>query len=398
VNTSLFLPLQKYNPLLKFYPDSTVKHRICGNKQRKALSKSYNLYYKGNTMKKIFLLSTVAAIAVLPQFALAAYSDMYISGAAGINAQRNSQLTGGLVNDKAEFDNGWTGVGAVGYRFSNGLRSELELSYRDDDIDNVARVAGRGSVNSWGLMGNVLYDFHLNSPITPYIGVGAGALRIEYNNVGRATPTNSPRVNDTDYVGAIQGIAGVSYALNENFSLFTNYQYLVAFNPEFSSNGASGTSVDADYRTHTFLLGVRYNFGGVKPVILHETAATTTTEKVATAQTAPERTFLVFFDFNKAVISPEARKILEEAAANAHKTNVIRVSVTGHTDRSGSNTYNQHLSEKRAAAVKKALLQLGITDKEIVTVGKGESEPLVATDDGVREPQNRRVEIVYTAQ
>ena len=67
---------------------------------------------------------------------------------------------------------------------------------------------------------------------------------------------------------------------------------------------------------------------------------------------------------------------------------------TGHADRSGTVKYNLGLSKRRAEAVKKALVQLGITSNEIATVWKGEAEPLVQTKDGVREPQNRRVEIV----
>ena len=64
-----------------------------------------------------------------------------------------------------------------------------------------------------------------------------------------------------------------------------------------------------------------------------------------------------------------------------------------HADRSGSNAYNNALSLKRAASVKTALVKDGIADKAITTTGKGEEDPLVQTADGVREPQNRRVQI-----
>lgn len=66
---------------------------------------------------------------------------------------------------------------------------------------------------------------------------------------------------------------------------------------------------------------------------------------------------------------------------------------TGHTDTSGSAIYNEDLSERRATAVKDALVLQGIPADSITTVGKGKTDPLVPTEDGVREPQNRRVEI-----
>ena len=67
---------------------------------------------------------------------------------------------------------------------------------------------------------------------------------------------------------------------------------------------------------------------------------------------------------------------------------------TGHTDTSGPESYNMALSLRRANAVKDALVRDGVPAQAIVVIGKGESQPLTPTGDGVREPQNRRVEIV----
>jgi OOP family OmpA-OmpF porin len=73
---------------------------------------------------------------------------------------------------------------------------------------------------------------------------------------------------------------------------------------------------------------------------------------------------------------------------------VPRIVVTGHTDLSGSVAYNQRLSERRAEAVRQALVREGLTAGAISTIGRGKTQPLVPTADGVREPQNRRAEIV----
>lgn len=112
------------------------------------------------------------------------------------------------------------------------------------------------------------------------------------------------------------------------------------------------------------------------------------------ALAAEPTNYLVFFDFDKSDIKAEARTILQ-TAANAFKSgNRTRITATGHADRAGPDAYNQRLSERRAAAVKAELVKLGVPADVITTLGKGEASPLVPTADGVREPQNRRVEIV----
>jgi iron complex outermembrane receptor protein len=111
---------------------------------------------------------------------------------------------------------------------------------------------------------------------------------------------------------------------------------------------------------------------------------------------APEaaRQFQVFFDFDKSDITSAAAQVIEAAAEAVKAGNVVRLTVTGHTDTVGSAKYNQALSERRAAAVKGQLVTDGVASGEITATGVGKSGLLVPTADGVREPQNRRAEIV----
>ncbi len=104
--------------------------------------------------------------------------------------------------------------------------------------------------------------------------------------------------------------------------------------------------------------------------------------------------FLVFFDWDKVTLTPEARKIIASAADEYMRTGSTRIVAAGHTDLSGSPQYNLRLSERRAEAVKVELVYLGVPAAVITTIGKGEEDPLVPTKGGVREAQNRRVEIV----
>jgi len=107
-----------------------------------------------------------------------------------------------------------------------------------------------------------------------------------------------------------------------------------------------------------------------------------------------EEAFLVFFDFDESTIRPDAQEILNGIADMVQQTpGTPMISVVGHADRAGPAAYNVRLSQRRAAAVENALVSRGIPGDEISTTGLGESQPLVPTPDGVREPSNRRAEI-----
>ncbi|MBV9932614.1 MAG: OmpA family protein, partial [Alphaproteobacteria bacterium] len=97
----------------------------------------------------------------------------------------------------------------------------------------------------------------------------------------------------------------------------------------------------------------------------------------------------------KSDITPQAAAILDNAAASYQTCGNAQVMIAGHTDRSGSDQYNMGLGQRRADAVRAYLAGHGIPDGVITTQSFGESRPLVETADGVREPQNRRVEITY---
>jgi len=108
--------------------------------------------------------------------------------------------------------------------------------------------------------------------------------------------------------------------------------------------------------------------------------------------TAPS--FMVFFDWDKSDLNAVSIETIAKAAAAYRAKGGAQIKATGHTDTSGPDTYNMALSLRRANAVKDALVRDGVPERDISVVGLGESQPLVKTADGVREAQNRRVEIV----
>jgi outer membrane protein OmpA-like peptidoglycan-associated protein len=106
------------------------------------------------------------------------------------------------------------------------------------------------------------------------------------------------------------------------------------------------------------------------------------------------RTFLVFFDWDRADLSERARQIVATAAAASRSVQTTKINVNGYTDLSGTVPYNQRLSVRRAQSVQAELVRDGVASNEISIHGYGESSPLIPTAPGVREPQNRRVEII----
>ena len=99
---------------------------------------------------------------------------------------------------------------------------------------------------------------------------------------------------------------------------------------------------------------------------------------------------MVYFPFDQYVLTPEAQAVVQQAADYAKGGGATKIVVTGHTDTSGSDKYNQKLSERRAKAVADGLVSLGVNATALAVDWKGESAPAVATGDGVKEPLNRR--------
>jgi outer membrane protein OmpA-like peptidoglycan-associated protein len=104
--------------------------------------------------------------------------------------------------------------------------------------------------------------------------------------------------------------------------------------------------------------------------------------------------YLVTFGLDQTTLTEENRRIIAQAAEDYRRGGAPQVSVTGHTDTAGSAAYNQQLSERRAEMVAQQLEREGVPATSIITTGRGEQDLLVPTADGVREPRNRRVEIV----
>lgn len=104
--------------------------------------------------------------------------------------------------------------------------------------------------------------------------------------------------------------------------------------------------------------------------------------------------YMVFFDFGSSSLTRAARQIIAQAATDARSNGTRHFEIVGHTDTVGGNAANMSLSRARAQAVKSALVARGFRASNIHISGAGEGAPMVATADGVKQPENRRAEII----
>ncbi len=120
-------------------------------------------------------------------------------------------------------------------------------------------------------------------------------------------------------------------------------------------------------------------------------------KKVAEAVAAPAvpSSYVVFFEFDKAELTPQAKAVLAEVVRNAGKAKVARIVNTGYADRAGSSAYNANLAKRRVDAVVSYLLGSGVEKSKVVSASYGEDRTPVQTPDGQREQQNRRVDIEF---
>jgi OOP family OmpA-OmpF porin len=317
-----------------------------------------------------------ACLATAP--AMAADPGLYLGAGGGINWLQDMDFDPG---PKIDQDLGWAALGTLGYRFQSGLRTELEGGYRH----NNGEFNGTGfdtDTSAWSGMANVLYDFDFGSPLRPYVGVGVGAANVRVDSGVTA--------DDSQWAFAYQGIVGVSYAVTDRLDFFVDGRYFGTAGLDLDQVGAVGGSLDDEYGAIMGMAGLRYVFWSPTPAPVAEAPPA---PAPAPAPVEVPKSYMVFFDWDKYDITPEARDIIRQAAANASTGGFSRIHVTGHTDTSGSAEYNMGLSERRARAVAAELVANGVPESQIGIDWKGETDPLVPTGDGVREPQNRRAVI-----
>ncbi len=364
-------------------------------------------------MKMALLAGSILALPALAQ--AQPVDGLYVGAGAGANWLLDEHVKGinfgpphSVGGGEAKSDVGFTGMFNVGYGFGNGLRVELEGDYLRNGISSVAGLGnGSGHEAKYGALANVLYDIDLTpfgiDFMTPYVGAGVGYLWNNWNSVTASGTTSGGApvglsVNKQDGGLALQGIVGVSFPLTQfvpGLSLTVDYRFL-----DQPQDRKDTADLITKPETFTGKLKLGSDLNNIATVgfryVLYQPAPPPppAPAPVAAPAPAPTRTYLVFFDWDKADLTERARQIISQAAQNSTRVKYTRIEVNGYTDRSGTPAYNQKLSIRRAQSVAAELVKDGVPQGAIDIQGFGETHPLVPTAAGVREPQNRRVEII----
>jgi OmpA-OmpF porin, OOP family len=301
---------------------------------------------------------------------------------------------GAFISIGKELSPSWDLQGRLGYN-------------RGDEDTNIAGASGRYKSTQLGL--DALYMFSRDK-FRPFLLAGLGASRnnVDYSNIAT--------LQDKSKTSWLAGLGlGAQYLFNDTFGLQADLRHQWSK----SEANAPGTNFDADETIGNtlFNLGGVFRFGAPAPVVAEPTpepapiAAAPEPEPAPAPAPEPVKctpqmdTITVdaakLFGYDKANLRAEGKAALDEAAAKIKAAPEIKaVIVTGHTDRMGSDAYNQKLSERRANQVKDYLAAQGVDASIIEAVGKGESEPVVqcagnkATKKLISCLQpNRRVEI-----
>ena len=313
----------------------------------------------------------------------------------------------------------------LGKQLSEHWDVQLGVSHAQADEDSNLFNSGKYRQTLFGV--DALYMFSRDK-FRPFLLAGLGAAR---NKVGYSNPAGSSESN-TSWMANV-GV-GFQYLVTETIGLQADIRHVWSKAEATGVFGAAGIK-DEETVGNTYLnLGILFNFGAPKKVAVAEPVMPESGlpdvapyddepvgELMDPALQAPEEPVYgpdkpafakialqaeVLFGFDKANLKDEGKKILDVEVVEKMKAHpeVELVLITGHTDRIGDDKYNQRLSERRAAAVKKYIASQGIEENRLHAVGKGETEP-VADCKGVRGKKlieclqpNRRVVVEIEVQ
>ena len=324
--------------------------------------------------------------------------------------------------------------GALGRYFDHGLRGELELATRTQNITQAPgdglgfagfpSGADLGDFTVSTLMLNAYKDFSFDAAgaIHPYLGAGIGAayVRPEFDNLSEqdAAAAGGPQISnrvvvaDKDYVPAFQGMAGLTYDFTDNMMVDLKYRYLQTAEVDYGGYiNNTFANLSSEYNSHEILAGFRWNFGpapvaapepepvqykscwdGSRVEVTMDCPPVIEDDDTMAADIEP---LVVYFDYDKSNLTEAAQVLIAARAEEALAADVQGVNVEGNTDTAGSSAYNQALSARRASVVEDALVANGIDGSIISVSALGESNPAKPTADGVAEPLNRRTEVTF---
>lgn len=307
---------------------------------------------------------------------LLAFSTSYAQVTPG-SVTISPTIGGYMFEGNEDMDNSLSVGLRAGYNFTKYFGIEGYAHYVPTDIENSSTNV---DYLGYGLEG--LYHFMPDSKFVPFFAIGVGG--VHYSKATEDT-TEGKR----DKITADYGV-GVKYFVTENVALRADVRHVIPFD---------GVNNDLLYT-----VGLSFSFGGAKKVVeakpepapVEEVKPAPVVEEAKPEIIEKGRTTLnVEFDFDKATIKKGYYKDIDDLVTVMKQYPDLNVEIDGHTDSIGKAAYNKKLSQKRAEAIKKYMVEKGGIDaKRLTAVGYGEDKPIASNKTKEGRQKNRRVEAV----
>ncbi|WP_269618903.1 OmpA family protein [Zhongshania sp. BJYM1] len=359
------------------------------------------------------------------------------------------------ANFEASYDDDYSYGVTFGYKFESPYRLEFEYRQGENDIDSLSgpggSLASDGTLEVTSMMGNLWYDFSAGERLRPYIGFGLGQANLDFGDGDDDVLIGQLGAGITYYMTPRLAVdAGYRYSMSEDASFEsaatkTEIEYSAQsvmvglrynfFDAQYGVKDAdgdgvsdemdqcpgtpSGVQVDsvgcpldgdndgvADYldQCPNTPAGAEVNAVGCPldgdndGVVDADDACPDTPagQAVMSNGCAKDQAVIlrgVNFELNSAKLTMNAETILNDVAATLTSSPGFNVELQGHTDSSGSDSYNMNLSQNRAKSVKNYLVGSGVESSRLTATGYGEEQPIASNETSEGRAENRRVEL-----
>ncbi|MEZ8117576.1 OmpA family protein [Vibrio splendidus] len=285
-------------------------------------------------------------------------------------------------SDRAPYSGVLGGYG--GLQFSPAWSADIGYQYHK----NLEAKTTSIDVKTWLVDSALRYDWYLKDNLSLYGRVGAAYWEMEKSEVFS---------DKTDATGfSPLGEVGVNYRFTPNLRLSAGYQYIDSI----------GRSHTGKYDSHALMIGLTYTFDRAAQRAFVETASTSTAEERPAAvketvtvkslpqtQTFSSKTMDGVFGFGSIELGQDYIERLTDITSVLKAYPQAQAVVVGHADSTGTASYNQSLSERRAQAVVNKLIELEVAPTQLEWRGEGEARPIADNKTAQGRAENRRVEV-----
>lgn len=333
----------------------------------------FNKNLKEEIMKKnvVLFVITLMLLAFSTSFAQVTPGSVTISPTIG----------GYMFEGNQDMDNSLSVGLRAGYNFTKYFGLEGYAHYVPTDIENSSTNV---DYLGYGLEG--LFHFMPDSKFVPFFAIGVGG--VHYSKA-----TDDTTEGKRDKITADYGV-GVKYFVTENVALRADVRHVIPF--------------DDVHNDLLYTVGLSFSFGGAKKVVeeakaepaapVEEVKPAPVEEKSQVARDIEEKgkaTLNVEFDFDKSTIKKGFYNDIDEVVSVMKQYPDVNIEIDGHTDSIGTAAYNKKLSQRRADAVKKYMVEKGgIAADRLTAIGHGEDKPIASNKTNEGRQKNRRVEAV----